>query len=177
MYKYFTKNNTYRYSDVIQKLVASYNNSVHSTIGIQPSKVNSSNNYSIWKRNNILNAKIPQGRVKFKVGDFVRIKKEKVKFVKGYEQNVSTEIFRVIKVIPRVPQPVYELSDLQNRPIEGQFYNYELVKVVVSPQTEFEIDKILRTRNRNGIKKLFVKWKGYDKTFNSWVNSSDIKKV
>jgi hypothetical protein len=79
-----------------------------------------------------------KGRVKFKVGDLVRIPKEKVKFTKGYEQNFSKEIFRVVKVIPRVPQPVYELSDLQDRPIEGQFYNYELVKVVVSPQTEFE---------------------------------------
>jgi hypothetical protein len=177
MFKYFTKNNTYRYSDVLHKLVAGYNNSVHSTIGIQPCKVNSSNIYSIWKRINIFNAKIPQGRVKFKVGDFVRITKEKVKFAKGYEQNFSKEIFRVVKVVPRVPQPVYELSDLQNRPIEGQFYNYELVKVAVSPQTEFEIDKILRTRTRNGIKQLFVKWKGYDKTFNSWVNFSDIKKV
>ena len=81
-----------------------------------------------------------------------------------------------MKVVPRVPQPVYELSDLQKRPIEVQFYNYELVKVV-SPQTEFEIDKILRTRIRNGIKQLFVKWKRYDKTFNPWVNFSDIKKV
>jgi hypothetical protein len=100
-----------------------------------------------------------------------------VKFAKGYEQNVSKEIFRLVKVVPRVPQPVYELLDLQNRPIDGQFYNYELVKVVVSPQTEFEIDKILRTRNRNGIKQLFVKWKGYDITCNYWVNSSVIKKV
>ena len=104
------------------------------------------------------------------MGDFVRITKEKVKFAKGYEQNFSKEIFRVVKVVPRVPQPVYELSDLQNRPIEGQIYSYELVK-------EFETDKILRTRNRNGIKQLFVKWKGYVKTFNSWVNSSDIKIV
>jgi len=135
MFKYFTKSNTYRYFDVLHKLVASYNNSVHSTIGIQPCKVNSSNVYSIWKRINILNAKIPQGRVKFKVGDFVRITKEKVKFVKGYEQNFSKEIFRVLKVVPRVPQTVYELSDLQDRPIEGQFYNYELVNVVVSPQS------------------------------------------
>ena len=111
------------------------------------------------------------------MGDFVRIKKEKVKFAKGHEQNFSKEIFRVVKVLPRVPQPVYEMSDLQNRPIEGLFYNYELVKVVVSPHTEFEIDKILRTRNRNGIKQFFVKWKLYDKTFKSWVNSSDIKEV
>jgi len=49
---------------------------------------------------------IPQGRVKFKVGDLVRITKEKAMFAKGYEQTYSTEIFRVAKVIQRVPQPV-----------------------------------------------------------------------
>ena len=64
-----------------------------------------------------------------------------MKFAKGYEQNFSKEIFRVVKVVPRMPQPVYELADLQDRPIEGQFYNYELVKGVVSPETEFEIEK------------------------------------
>ena len=57
--------------------------------------------------------------MKFKVWDLVRITKEKVNFAKGYEQNISTEIFRVAKVIQHVPQPVYELSDLQDRPIEG----------------------------------------------------------
>ena len=84
MYKYFTKNNTYRYLDVINKLLTGYNNSVHSTIDMPPSKVNPSNIYSVWKRMNSLWAKIPQGYVKYKVGDFVRITKEKVKFPKGY---------------------------------------------------------------------------------------------
>ena len=106
-----------------------------------PSKVNPSNIYSVWQRINSLWGKIPHGRVKFKVGDLVRITKERAKFAKGYEQTFSTEIFRVVKVIRRVPQTVYEMSDLQDRPIEGQFYNYELVKVTVSPQTELEIDK------------------------------------
>ena len=110
MYKYFTKNNTYRYSGVIHKLVASYN-SVHSAIGMPPSKVNPSNIYSIWKKWS-LRAKIPQGRIKSKVGDFVRITKEKVKFAKGYEQSFSTVIFQAVKVIQRMPQTVYELSDL-----------------------------------------------------------------
>jgi hypothetical protein len=73
-------------------------------------------------------------------------------------------------VIQRVPQPIYEITDLQDRPIKGHFYNYGLVKVTVSPQTEFEIDKIVRTRNKNGIKQHFVKWIGYDETFNSWIN-------
>jgi hypothetical protein len=116
-----------------------------------PSKANPSNIYSVWKRMNNLWAKIPEGSVKYKVGDLVRITKEKVKFAMGYEQNLSTEIFQVVKVIRHVPQPVYELSDLQSRPIEGQFYNYELVKVTLSPDTEFEIDKIVRTRKNGGI--------------------------
>jgi hypothetical protein len=46
------------------------------------------------------------------VGDFVRITKEKVKFAKGYEQSFSTVIFQAVKVIQRMPQTVYELSDL-----------------------------------------------------------------
>jgi len=72
--------------------------------------------YSLW-------AKIPQGRTKFKVGDLVRKTNEKVKFAKGYEQSFSTEIFRVAKFIQRVPQTVYELTDWQDRPIEGQLKN------------------------------------------------------
>ena len=58
------------------------------------------------------------------------------------------QIFKVVKVITGVPQPVYELSDLQDRSIEGQFYSFELGKVIVSPETAFQIDKIVRTRNK-----------------------------
>ena len=112
---------------------------------MSPTKVNPTNIYSVRLKMNSLRAKIPQVRVKFKEGDLVRKTKGKVKFAKGYEQNFSTEIFRVVKVIQRLPQPVYEVSDLQARHIEGQFYNYELVKVTVSPQTELQIDKILHT--------------------------------
>jgi hypothetical protein len=131
--------------------------------------------FTLWQRVNSLQARIPVGQVKFKVGDHVRISKQKLLFTKGYEQTYSTELFRVAKVIQRRPQPVYQLTDLQSRPIEGMFYNYELVKVTITPDTGFQIDKIVRTRNKNGIKQHLVKWKGYDESFNSWVNAGDIK--
>jgi hypothetical protein len=124
--------------------------------------VNPTNIYSVWQTLNSVRPKIPQGRVKFKVGDLVGITKEKLRFAKGYEKTYSREIFKILKVIQRMPQPVYELSDMTARPIEGQFCNYELVKVTVSPETEFQIDKIVRTRNKGGIKQHLVKWKGYD---------------
>lgn len=177
MYKYFTKNNTYRYIDALDKLLEGYNNSVHSTIGIPPSMVNPSNIYAVWKKINRNSTVTSQGQVKFRVGDFVRITKEKLKFAKGYEQTYSTEIFRVVKVIRRIPQPVYEVEDLRSQPIEGQFYNYELVKITVSPDTEFQIDKILRSRTKGGIKQHLVKWRGYHEKFSSWVNASDIKRI
>ena len=97
--------------DVIDKLLTGYNTAIHSTICMFPSKFNPSNIHSVWQRMNTLWAKIPQRRVKFKLGDLVRITKvsitkEKITFAKGYEQTFSTEIFRFAKVIQRVPQTV-----------------------------------------------------------------------
>jgi hypothetical protein len=45
-----------------------------------------------------------------------------MQFAKGVEQNYSTEIFRTTKVIKRRPRPIVELQDLNNTPINGQFY-------------------------------------------------------
>ena len=121
MFKFFTNNNTNCYLDIINKLVIGYNSSVHSAIGMLPSKVTPSNIYSEWWKVNSLRDKIPQSRVKFKLGDLVRLTKEKVMFARGYEQTYSTERFSVGKFIARVLQPVWELSDLQGRHIVGQF--------------------------------------------------------
>jgi hypothetical protein len=177
MYGYFTKSNTFRYLGVINKLLRSYNDSVHSIIGLVPSQVNATNIYAVWKRVNSMRDKIPHGHVKFNINDLVRITKEKVKFAKGYHQNFSMEIIRVVKIINRTPQTVYQLADLNNRPLEVQFCKYELVKFIVSPQTEYQIDKILRSRNNSGIKQHLVKWRGYGDSFNSWINATDIKKI
>src|SRR5215510_9206841 len=43
IYKYFTANNTYRFIDVLSQVVSSYNNAVHSSIGMAPSQVKDSN--------------------------------------------------------------------------------------------------------------------------------------
>ena len=37
-------------------------------------------------------------------------------------------------------------------------------------QKEFRIEKILKRK----ADKLYVKWKGYDNSFNSWINKKDI---
>src|SRR5215475_2964924 len=126
MYKYFTAKNTNRFIDVLPQVVRSYNDAVHSSIGMAPSKVTDSNVLAIWQRLNKKSSKIKTALPKFRVGDHVRISKQKMRFAKGAENNYTVEIFRIIKVIRRTPRPLYELEDLNKAPIEGQFYSEEL---------------------------------------------------
>jgi hypothetical protein len=63
---------------------------------------------------------------------------EKMRYVKGAEQNYSTELFRITKLITRRPRPVFELHDLNGTPIDGQVYQEELSHVRISKQTVSE---------------------------------------
>jgi hypothetical protein len=142
-----------------------------------PVRVTDSDVLAIWKRINDRRSQIPVVRPKFNVGQHVRISKEKMKFAKGGEQNYTTEIFRIIKVIRRTPRPVYELEDLNGKIIDGQFYGEELTPVLISKRTKFQIDKILRTRVRRGIREHLVRCKGYGPEFDSWINATSVKNI
>ena len=51
-------------------------------------------------------------------------------------------------------------------PITGSFYEKELQN---TNQKEFRIEKVLKRKGD----KLYVKWKGYDNRFNSWIDKKD----
>ena len=178
MYKYFTYRNTYRFIDVLDKFVKGYNDTVHSAIGMAPSRVRESDVLAIWNRmmkQQLRGAR--QAPVVYHIGDNVRISREKIKFEKGFQQTFSTEIFKVSKIVRRFPQPVYELEDLRGIPIEGQFYREELTPVIITKNTPYKIDKILGTRVRKGIREHFVLWRGYGSDFDSWMPASSIQKL
>ena len=140
-----------------------------------PAKVTDSDVLAIWQKMNDKRRRIRTVRPKCKVGQTVRISKEKIKFAKGYEQNFSTEIFRFAKDIERSPRPVYELEDLNKTPIEGQFYQEELTPVSVTRRTHYKIDKILEKRVRRGITEYLVRWRVYCKDFDSWIPAFSVK--
>ena len=100
-----------------------------------------------------------------------------MKFAKTSEQNFSTEIFRISKIIYRTPRPVYELEDLNKTPIDGLFYGEELTPVRISKRTVYHIDKILRQRRRRGILEYLVSWKSYPFSFDSWVPASEVRNI
>ena len=96
------------------------------------------------------------------VGDHVRTSKYKNIFAKEYTQNCSEEVFVVSKINNTVPW-TYLISDLNGGKIAGSFYEKELQK---TNQNEYRIEKVIKRKGD----KLYVKWKGYDNSFNSWIN-------
>ena len=121
LYKYFTHKNTYRYVDVLSDFVSGCNTTIHGSTGMAPANVK----LALWKRMQKRRGKVRVKMARYSVGQHVRISKEKAKFAKSAEQNFSTKIFRIIKVIHRTPRPVYELEDLNRKVIDGQFYEEE----------------------------------------------------
>ena len=103
---------------------------------------------------------------KSKVGDHVRISKYKIIFAKGYTPNWSKNFFVISKIKNTVPW-TYVITDLNGEKIVGTFYEKELQK---TNQKEFRIEKVIKRKGN----KLFVKWKGYDNSFNSWIEKKDI---
>ena len=67
-------------------------------------------------------------RPKLYVGDFVRIAKIDIPFRKGYKQSFTDEVFKIFD-IPTYP-PTYDRIDADREPIEGKFYEPELIRVL-----------------------------------------------
>ena len=61
----------------------------------------------------------------------------------------------------------YVTDDLNGEESTGPFYEKELQKIY---QQEFRIEKVIKKKGD----KLYVKWKGYDNSFNSWIDKKDL---
>ena len=129
--------------DVLDDIVDKCNNTVHKTIKMKPIEV-TDDSYAEY------NEDFNKEYAKFKVGDHVRISKDKNIFAKGYSPNWS------------VPW-TYVINDLNGEEITGSFCEKELQK---TSQEKFRIEKVLKRKGE----KLHVKWKGYVNRFNSLID-------
>ena len=159
IYKYMTSISKNVYIDKLDDIVKRFNNTYHTSIKMKLAEIKD-NTYIDSKKE--VNDKNP----KFKVGDHLRISKYKNIFAKGYMPNWSEEIFIIIKIRNTVPW-TYVINDLNGEEIIGTFYENELQG---TSQKEFRIEKVLKKKGD----KVYVKWKGYDNSFNSWIDKKDI---
>ena len=147
IFKHMTAVSKNVYFDVLDNIANKYNNTVDRTIKMKPMDITSD---SYAKYNEHCNVTKP----KFKVDDLVRISKYKNIFAKRYTPNWSEEVFVVSKIKDTVPW-TYVISELNGEKIAGNFYEKEFV-----------------IKGKGD--KLYLKWKGYDNSFNSWI---DIKEL
>ena len=146
------------YIDKFDDIVDEYNNTKHRTIKMKPIDVKDNTYIDFGKEVN-------DNDPKFKVGDHVRISKYKNVFAKRYTPNWSEEVF-VIKEIKGTVPWTYVINDLNNEQVTGTFYENELQK---ANQEEIRIEKVIKKKGD----KLYFIWKGYDNSFNSWIDKKD----
>lgn len=163
MFKEFTSIGSHDWVSLLPTLLNKYNSSKHRTIGMSPKEADKNPSSVVFKQRKIENKKI-----KFKLGDKVRISIQKGVFTKSFHPNWSTELFTIVKINKTLPT-TYMLEDYTQKPIAGCFYTEEISKT--NHPNDYLIEKILRKKG----KQVLVKWLGFDNSHNSWVNISDLK--
>lgn len=167
MWKYFTANHTQKYIDILPALVDKYNNTYHRSIKCTPREARDPKNWprvyeALYGDTSEL-AKEP----KFRVGDTVRITRKKTIFEKGFTPNWTDKTYTISRVKKTKP-PTYVIKNDRGEEIKGTFYEAELQKTT---QKIYRIERVLkkRTNKADGQKELYVKWLGYDNSYNSWI--------
>ena len=123
-------------------------------------------------KNTVYNYDITNKKPKFKNNDLVRISLKRRALFDKPTGNVkwSEQLCKIYKInLSNVI--TCQLKDMNDGIIRGQFYTKEL-QLTKNTIGEYIIEKILKTKNN----KIYVKWRGYDNSFNSWINKNTITK-
>ena len=141
------------------EIVDKYNNKYHRTIKMKPIDARSGSYAEYSIDSNTKDAK-------FKIGDHIKISKDKNVFAKGYAPNWSNEVF-VIRKVKDTMAWTYVISDLNGEESNGTFYEKELKQ---TSETEFRVEKVIKRKDD----KQYVKQKGYDNSFNILIDKKDV---
>lgn len=178
--KYMTYKQSHKWVDILQDVTKSYNNTYHRSIKQSPASIGDKDEVYQWKlqydtlpKPKRVRLSSPSSRYKFKLGEEVRISFLRRTFQKQHDERWSREIYTVIGRSMSSGIPQYTLQDYSVDTIKGKFYQSQLLKAY--PPETFLIESVIERRVRAGKKEVLVKWKGWDKRYNSWINNSELK--
>ena len=137
-----------------------------------PNQVNERNEREVW--DNLYEKKLNKKpcKPKFKVEDRVRLNKKFRQFKKGYLPGWTEEVFIVSRVIPG-EVVTYKIKEMDDTPLEGNFYMQDLQKVTVLDDDLYRVKKVLKRKGN----KLLVRWKGCPDKYDSWIDKKDVTKT
>ncbi len=180
--RYRAANNTRRWMTAVKEIVRTYNLTKSRAHGEIPMEVIKSKR-AAWRaltrlldrsknqKNSNHDAILP------KVGDYVRLSRIKHSFEKESTElgNFTREVFVIVSIDKTGDRLRFKIRDLNGNDIKGKAYLEEIQVIKYNPENYYEVEKILRTKmNPHGIEMAFVKWKGYNNRFNSWIEKSKV---
>jgi len=173
--RYLRSRQSHRWVDELSSITNSYNNTFHISINQSPASVTKKDENKLWE---ILYQKpshpnIKKTIFKFEIGAFVRISKLRKTFQRYYSEHWTNEVFIIKHRSFKQYIPTYELSDYADEAIIGIFYENELQTVYVDENTVYNIEKVIKTRNKKS--ESLIKWMGWPTKFNSWIPTEDIQ--
>ena len=185
--KYMDSKQTHKWIDVLQKVTDSYNNSYHRSIKMSPKNALQTDDPTLWKIQYGLKPKKIKVERKhppkiknpfhFKVGERVKLSHLRGAFEKDYDEKWTGEIFSITHKYEKQGFPIYDIKSWNNKLIEGTFYESEIQRVVVDENELYNIEQVIKSRKRGGKTEVLVKWQGWGKEYNSWVDKNEVEDI
>ncbi len=169
VWRYMEYKNSDHFIHVLPQFVKSYNHSYHRSIKMAPYQVNRKNQEKVWYHLYGKDQLQSTEKIRFKVGDRVRITLYNRNFRRGFRPKWTDEVFVVCEVYKRGSPVRYRVKDEQGEILEGTFYEQELQKVVPEKQL-WVIEKIVKKKGD----KVLVKWKGLPASQNTWISPNQV---
>ncbi|MFI0416594.1 MAG: chromo domain-containing protein, partial [Candidatus Thiodiazotropha sp.] len=176
--RYMTHKQTHKWVDVLGEITRSYNNTYHRSIKQTPGSIKDKDEEFQWSLQYDTLPEKPRdkttyARYKFKIGDEVRVSFLRKNFQKQHDERWSRETYTVINRSMNNGIPQYTLRDYSGTDIKGKFYQNQLLKAF--PSETFLIERVISRRRRGGLEEVLVKWKGWDKQYNTWLKATDLE--
>lgn len=168
MWTQFSAQGSYKWLDLLPKLVDNYNNTYHRTIKMKPIEVSLKNEHIVLRNIRSGRNKI-KPEFRFKLGDKVRISRLPEVFTKGYWPRWSNEVYTVYSIKHTLPT-TYLLKDERGNTLLGGFYQEEMSKTQFGDT--YLVEKIIKRKGN----KVLVRWLGFDKSHDSWIDKQELIK-
>ena len=115
----------YKYVLKLPQFLATMNSRNNRSIDMKPNHVKDSDFMSILYSKPLREYR----KLKFGIGDRVRISKYNLLFRKCYQPQFTREIFEIVAIATKKP-PTYAIKDEQEEVIRGKLYDKELIRVL-----------------------------------------------
>ena len=184
LHKYFEEKQTFNWVDSLPEFERTLNGRFHRSILMSPDQAERDENRDRVNENlrvTLYNkAEAWSGPKKLQVGDIVRVKAaNQSPFVKGYYDKFSHNIFRIKRINPNLPVPMYEVEYVHGRKQipsnkRSVFYGAEVQKFDETTRL-FLVDRILRSEDRQGELWHLIRWRGTTADQDSWIPAGNLR--